>query len=164
MTGPPRERRSRPAEYGPAAVEQVTTTITDGPTVPDPCDLADHLDRESMYAKGFTDGFEAGVDVGAGKVILGLEHALGGLPDLLGTDLLDVAGERFAARYAAERAAQRTDPTELCPAGQVNPQHRCATCARVAAREANRRAWGTGDYPPAAARALVLLGQLARTS
>lgn len=137
------------AEIGAAAKQPVVSTAT----VPDPCDVAAHVERENAYRAGYTDGFSSGWDVGAGRAVLGLEHALGGLPDLLGTDLLDVVGEGFAGRYRRERAAAYADPDQPCPLygrpdrRYVPPVHRCSTCSRYDARRENRRVHGTDDFP-----------------
>jgi hypothetical protein len=169
VNGPPgQERRTGPGG-GPFSVE---VTTNDQATIADACSLADHLDKESAYAAGYADGFTSGHDVGAARVVDGIRHVLGDVPDLLGSPELARLGEGFRGRYAASRAGMLADPVDLCPVGQARlrqPEsertpHRCATCNRVAAREENWHRWGCGDFPPAEVRAAVMLRQLARTS
>lgn len=154
MSGPPQGRRSRPAGNEPATVENTTYA----PTVPDPCDVVAHVERENAYRAGYEDGFASGWDVGAGRVVLGLEHALGGLPDVLGSPLLAVAGDRFAELYRQERAAAYADPAVPCPLygrpdrRYVPPVHHCSTCSRYDARRENRRQYGADDFPGVAVR------------
>lgn len=166
-----RDGSGRPPSAGPATETPPTAKQVNASdaTVADACSLAGHLDREGMFVAGYSAGFEAGFEVGAGRVVLGLEHALGGLPDLLGTELLDAVGVDFADRYRQERAERYADPDVPCPQGpdgrphvktvvgsngrlqKIREPHRCSSCTRVAARAENRRRYGCDDFPGMAA-------------
>jgi hypothetical protein len=94
------------------------------------------------FADGYAAGFDVGVDVGAARILLAVEHSLGGrLPELL--PRLPHTGHYRAYRH-------RTQPSnQPCPEACGS----CSRCLRAAAARANLSRHGTPDYPGATARA-----------
>jgi hypothetical protein len=92
--------------------------------------------RRRGFEEGYEAGFDAGAEIGAARVLLGLEHAIGGrLPELL-PDLPQVGG------YAAHR--RRTALSDQpCPYGCGA----CSLCVRAAAVSGNTGRYGAPDYP-----------------
>jgi hypothetical protein len=92
--------------------------------------------RRQGFEEGYGAGFDAGTEIGAARILLGLEHAIGGsLPELL-PDLPHAAG------YADYR--RRTAPSdEPCPERCGS----CSRCIRAAAVALNITRYGGADYP-----------------
>lgn len=92
------------------------------------------------FDEGYAAGFDAGAEVGAARILLGIEHALGGrVLDLL-------PGLPQVAEYAAhrERTARSDEPCAYgCRA--------CSRCVRAAAAVANVARYGSVDRPGASA-------------
>ena len=92
--------------------------------------------RRQGFEEGYGAGFDAGAEIGAARVLLGLEHALGGrLIELLPN--LPQTGE-----YAAQRRRTALSD-ETCPYGCGA----CSRCVRAAAVAANTTRHGHADYP-----------------
>ena len=92
------------------------------------------------FADGYRAGFDAGVEVGAARLLLAVEHGLGGrLPELL--PKLPHTGHYLIYRG---RTRPSNDPCDRACGS-------CSQCIRAAAVQANLARYGTPDYPGAAA-------------
>ena len=92
--------------------------------------------RRQGFEEGYGAGFDAGAEIGAARVLLGLEHAVGGgLLELL-PDFPQI-GEYAAHR---RRTARSDEPCSYgCGA--------CSLCVRAAAVVANTTRHGDPDFP-----------------
>lgn len=100
---------------------------------------AGRLDGERVgSAGGYRAGFAAGCEVGAARLLVGLEHALGGRVSELAPLLPHTAGWS-----AYRRRTEHSD--EPCGAGC----RACSRCVRAAAAVANTARYGRADFPGA---------------
>jgi hypothetical protein len=90
------------------------------------------------FADGYRDGFDTGVEVGAARILLAVEHGLGGRPPALLPRLPHVGC------YLAYR--RRTRPSNEPRAEECGF---CSQCIRAAAVQANLARYGMADYPGA---------------
>lgn len=91
--------------------------------------------RRQGFEEGYGAGFDAGTEIGAARILLGIEHALEGQLDLL-PDLPHVDGHLDYRR----RTAPSNDPCPYtCGA--------CSQCIRAANAVENVRRYGSADYP-----------------